>query len=129
MDKTGYDTPEKGKYSMLCHSMGCYFAAHWAKKYYEKLDQLFFMSPCGLKGPPENFSARQWISEYRSCVKRTLFHIANWVWGRHWSPGIAFKLPGYYGALALHKGWMERIKNQEPVTRSCFSKLLMESCL
>ena len=38
MDETGYDKPEKGKYSMFCHSMGCYFATFWAMKHHESID-------------------------------------------------------------------------------------------
>ena len=84
------------------------------------------MSPFGLNGVPEDFSPQAWINKFDSRVKRTLFSIANKAWGRHWSPGIAFKLPGYYGCLALHKGWMTRIKNKDQHTRQLFSNLLMQ---
>ena len=82
-----------------------------------------------MQGLPPDFTTEAFIAGYQSRTKRVLFSIASWVWGRHWSPGIAFKIPGYYGALMLHKGWMQRIKNTDPVIRSCFSRLLMESAL
>lgn len=38
MEATGYDAPGKGAYSMFCHSMGCYFASHWAIDNHAKID-------------------------------------------------------------------------------------------
>jgi alpha-beta hydrolase superfamily lysophospholipase len=55
MDKTGYDREELGEYSLICHSMGCYFVTRWVLQYQKKIDQLIFMSPFGLQGMPENF--------------------------------------------------------------------------
>ena len=127
MEQTHYD--EQGSYSLFCHSMGCYFATHWAKKHFAKIEQCFFMSPCGLFGKPSNFSPTDWINSYESRAKRSLFTVAHWFWGAHLSPSIAFKLPGYYGALLLHRGWMQRIKNRDPTVRSCYSKLLMQTGL
>merc|ERR1712060_264053 len=61
--------------------------------------------------------------------KRALFKIASWTWGMHISPGLAFKALGYHGGMVLHRGWMQRINNSNPMVRDCFSRLIMQTCM
>ena len=85
-----------------------------------------FLSAFGMLGQPEDFDAQAWVDKVQHPVKRTIFRIASWAWGTHFSPTFFLKLFGHHVAYALHKGWMNRIKNRDPVTLQCFSNLLMQ---
>lgn len=87
------------------------------------------MSAFGLLGQPEGFDAKAWVDKVEHPVKRTIFRIASWAWGTHFSPAIICKIGGYYITYMLHMGWLNRIKNREPVTLQCFSNLLLQSGL
>ena len=63
MDKTGYDSKYNGQYTMFCHSLGCYFASYWALDNLPKINQLIFMSPCGMQGVPDGFTKEDFIGE------------------------------------------------------------------
>ena len=87
------------------------------------------MSPCGMPGIPDNYSPEGFINGHENSGIRALFSIALWAWGRHWSPAYAGKVLGYHGAMVLHRGWMLKIKNTDPVVRACFSRISMQACL
>ena len=38
MDKTRFDEKSKGKYTIMAHSMGCYVATHYIKRFPDMID-------------------------------------------------------------------------------------------
>lgn len=104
MDKTGFD--REGSYCIMAHSLGCWVASLFAVRYPAKIDHLMFLSPACMARPPPDFCPRTFIRRYRKWGQRQLMKLAFWSWGKHWSPAIAFKLPGSRWAWYLHGHWM-----------------------
>ena len=120
MDATGYDSEDKGPYSLFCHSMGCFFLTHWIVQNRHKIDRAYLMSVCGMQAMPEDFSVDAWVTRSPSVVITTLSRMARRVWGRHYSPIYPLKMTGYYGSRAFLRVWMQRIKNDDEKVKHLF---------
>jgi pimeloyl-ACP methyl ester carboxylesterase len=56
-----------------------------------------------------------------------LFTLAYAVWELNPSPGIPFKLFGYYGGFYLHKEWLKRINNTNQQDMKAFSRIICQT--
>jgi len=53
MKATDFNNPEKGKITVIAHSLGCYISSNYVVKHPENVKEMIFLSPAGVNGAPE----------------------------------------------------------------------------
>lgn len=113
----------------MAHSLGCWVATLFAKRYPDNIKQFMFLSPACMAKPKPDFCPRAFIDKYESWGKRQLFRLALMSWGKHYSPSIVFKFPGKTWAWFLHRQWATRIRCAVQAKKETLSKIIMQVCM
>lgn len=129
MKKTGYDSADKGKFTIIGHSLGCYIGTHYAIAEPDKIDEMIHLSPAAIGEKPQDYRPYEYVEKQTNFGKRILMNIAYLFWDFNLSPMIPFKMFGYWPGRYLQKGWLQRIKNPSEHDKEVLSQFMMQAGL